>query len=290
MQVLNYLELRMRGFGDDEDRFYLLAARIDAVGTAIETDADTQVVDHILWFDCQTAEEQLDLQSKLLPQLNALGVEDWQCHWNLLGEDWATAWQKYWTGVAVGEHLWVRPSFCDAAPEGRIDVVLDPGMAFGTGTHATTRLCLQAIERLCEQSDTLPETLLDMGAGSGLLAIAGLKMGVASALGVDNDAIAVEACLVNAKINGVVMQVELNDTPPAKKFACVVANILAAPLVAMAPALAACVGRDLILSGLLATQVEMVEGAYLAEGLVRKRVDIDGDWASLEMTIERKAC
>lgn len=122
-----------------------------------------------------------------------------------------------------------------------------------------------------------------MGAGSGLLAIAALKLGAASALAIDMEQDSVDACSANADINGVRLEAKLDDTPPSQQFDLVVANILAAPLVWMAKELAACVGGRLILSGLLSEQVDDVAAAYIAEGLVEVRRDSQGEWASVEL-------
>jgi len=159
--------------------------------------------------------------------------------------------------------------------------VLDPGMAFGTGQHATTCLCLRAIERACAGSP--PASLLDMGAGSGLLAIAAGKLGVRHIVAIDYDPISVEAAAVNAGINDVELESRLGDTPPAEAYELVVANILAGPLIAMAKGLAACSGQRLVLSGLLQTQVDEVRAAYEAQGMSVDRIDSEGEWAAIEL-------
>jgi len=109
-------------------------------------------------------------------------------------------------------------------------------------------------------------------------------MGVTEVIAIDNDPNSVEACEVNARINGVRMRAELNDTPPARTFELVVANILAGPLIDMAPKLAATVGQHLVLSGLLTTQVESIVAAYEAQGLRISRSDTEQEWASVEFS------
>ena len=208
-----------------------------------------------------------------------LGIAEKNIALKLLNDDWETAWQRDWHGMPIGKQLWVRPSFCEAAPEDRIDIVLDPGMAFGTGQHATTRLCLETIERVCQESP--PDSMLDMGAGSGLLAIAAGKLGAKGIVAIDNDPISVEASRVNAEINGVELESLLGDTPPHQTFELVAANILAGPLIDMAPALARCVGKRLVLSGLLREQMEAVAAAYVAAGMKLDRSDTLDEWASL---------
>ena len=209
-----------------------------------------------------------------------LGAKEGQFSVTTLNDDWETAWQKNWVAMPIGQSLCVRPSFCDALPDRAIDVVLDPGMAFGTGTHPTTFLCLEAIENYCLQHP--PQSLLDMGAGSGLLAIAAGKMGAKDIHAVDYDPISVEASDVNAAINDVELISSLGDTPPERKFELVVANILAGPLLDMSDKLAASTATHLILSGLLTTQVPSIIQAYEQAGLSHKKTSTKNEWAAVE--------
>jgi len=280
MQASKCLELKVPADKMDSEAFESMAESIHALGIAEETDIDAELTVHIAWFDCGE-DEQLTRENILKTVMQAGIASDHISLNTLEQQDWETAWQKDWHGMPIGQNLWVRPSFCDKSTEGRTDIVLDPGMAFGTGTHPTTQLCLEAVERIC--ADTPPATLLDMGAGSGLLAIAALKLGTGSALAIDMEEESVEACAANATINGVTMDVLLDDTPPKQQFDLVVANILAAPLVWMAKELAPCVKDHLILSGLLIEHVDDVAAAYIAEGLHEVRRDTQGDWASVEL-------
>ena len=280
MQASKCLELKVPADKMDSEAFESMAESIHALGIAEETDIDAELTVHIAWFDCGE-DEQLTRENILKTVMQAGIASDHISLNTLEQQDWETAWQKDWHGMPIGQNLWVRPSFCDKSTEGRTDIVLDPGMAFGTGTHPTTQLCLEAVERIC--ADTPPATLLDMGAGSGLLAIAALKLGAGAALAIDMEEESVEACAANATINGVTMDVLLDDTPPKQQFDLVVANILAAPLVWMAKELAPCVKDHLILSGLLIEHVDDVAAAYIAEGLHEVRRDTQGDWASVEL-------
>jgi ribosomal protein L11 methyltransferase len=273
MQVQTCLELRLSAGDIDEEAFAAAAMRLQALGTAEETDADSGARVYIAWFPAEAAHE------PIMAAMRDLGAGEVQL--SELGDDWETAWQRDWQGKAIGERLWVRPSFRESPTDGRIDVVLDPGMAFGTGQHATTCLCLRAIERAC--ADQPPASLLDMGAGSGLLAIAAGRLGVGRIVAIDYDPISVEAAAVNADINGVELESRLGDTPPDTVFELVVANILAGPLISMAPGLAACTGTRLVLSGLLITQVDEVKAAYEAQGLTVDRIDTEDEWAAIEL-------
>ncbi|MBN4073284.1 50S ribosomal protein L11 methyltransferase [Mariprofundus ferrooxydans] len=285
MQATKSLELRLPTTTMAEDVFEQLAESLQTLGVAMEIDADSGQSSHIAWFAVDGGEAEKRRQIELA--LNQCNIDSRFVALTLLeNEGWETAWQKDWHAMPVGKRLWVRPSFCLPPADDRIDVVLDPGMAFGTGTHATTQLCLEAIERVC--SDHPPATLLDMGAGSGLLAIAALKLGAGSALAIDMETESVEACTANAAMNTVTLNAVLADTPPTGQFDLVVANILAAPLVWMAKELAACVSQRLILSGLLIDQVDDVALAYVDEGLIEVRRDSQGEWASVEFLIASK--
>jgi ribosomal protein L11 methyltransferase len=279
MQAQTCLELRLDARDIVEEAFENMAMRLDALGSAEETDAESGARVYIAWFPAET--DAAAQRARITAAAEGLGAGTEDMTLKLLGDDWETAWQRDWQGKAIGERLWVRPSFREPATDGRIDIVLDPGMAFGTGQHATTCLCLRAIERACATKPS--ESLLDMGAGSGLLAIAAGKLGVRRIVAIDNDPIAVEAAAVNAGINGVELESRLGDTPPDEVFELVVANILAVPLIAMAPRLAASTGRRLVLSGLLQSQVDEVRAAYVACGLTIDRVDTEGEWAAIEL-------
>ncbi len=286
MQAPELMELRIGPLAQLHDPSVIgpALARFDPAGTANETIAETGEEFMLAWFDAASADD--DARARIESALKETGLDAGMISWRALGDaDWSMAWQAHWRAMPIGERLWVRPSFREAAPEGRIDIVLDPGMAFGTGQHETTRLCLEAIE--CAASgENAPQTLLDMGAGSGILAIAAVKLGVSHALAIDNDANAVAACRRNAEINDVRLDARLDDTPPDEIFDLVVANILAGPLIDMAEALARTVGNRLILSGVLESQAADVAKAYEGCGLHADRQNQLGEWVSLEFCRE----
>jgi ribosomal protein L11 methyltransferase len=177
-------------------------------------------------------------------------------------QDWERAWLADWKSLCFGRRLWVCPTSAAAPSDPQAVVVrLDPGLAFGTGTHPTTALCLQIL-------DSLPlagRSIVDYGCGSGILGIAALKLGAAGVIAVDLDPQARSATLANAQLNQVASALEVQDVPARlRPVNCVVANILAGPLIDLAPILtAACEpGGDLLLSGLLDTQADAVIAAY----------------------------
>jgi len=280
MQAITCLELRIDGQSVDEAQFEHLAESLHSLGTSLETDYNSKHETHIAWFALDESVSMEEQRAQLAAGALLIGAKPEQVKISLLGDDWATAWQKHWKAMPVGEKLWVRPSFCEAPSDERIDVVLDPGMAFGTGTHPTTFLCLEAIERYCLKH--APESVLDMGSGSGLLAITAGKLGAQDIHAMDYDPISVEASAVNAGINQITLTATLGDTPPTRSFELVVANILAGPLLGMAETLVPCVGKHLILSGLLEEQVALNIRTYEDLGLSHLATHIMGDWASVE--------
>jgi len=192
--------------------------------------------------------------------------------------DWSTHWRRHFKAMPFGP-LWVVPSWLEAPAGARHVLRLDPGMAFGTGSHETTALCL---ERIAELSPVA--AILDVGTGTGILAMGALLLGAKRAVGTDNDPEAITVARENAIQNGLML--ELFDHTPDEKFPLVVANILAQPLIDMAPELAKAVapGGKLILSGLLVSQAEPVAEAYEEEGLIGRVITTRGEWARVDLS------
>ncbi len=199
-------------------------------------------------------------------------------------QDWERAWLDQFKPMAFGKRTWIIPWHMPAPAEsdGGAIIRLDPGLAFGSGTHATTALCLQWLDGL----DLSGKTVLDFGCGSGILALAALKLGASAAVGVDNDPQALIASRDNAERNGVgaALQVFLPDDEPVTAYPVVVANILATALISLAATLAARTlsGGVIALSGILLGQEDEVLAAfspYFAELQVSQQEDwirIDG--------------
>lgn len=200
-------------------------------------------------------------------------------------EDWGEAWKRGLRAVAVGR-VRVRPSWvpAQAPPAGGAEVVLDPGMAFGTGTHPTTALCLEALDRLLAERPGA--SVFDVGTGSGLLAIAALKLGAGRTVACDEDPVARAVAADNARRNRVPLELSAAEAGSVPgPFDLVVANILAGTLLTLAPALARQVapGGRLLLAGMLAEQAGDVRSAYLARGLAAAAERREGDWVLLEL-------
>jgi len=178
--------------------------------------------------------------------------------------DWVNAWLQHAQPMRFGKHLWVCPSGHAVDDEQAIVVQLDPGLAFGTGTHPSTALCLEWLAT----HDVANAQVLDYGCGSGILAIAALKLGAAHARAIDIDPQALIATHDNAQRNGVDEHIDCAGAgqPPIGAVDLVLANILARPLITLAPILAASVniGGHIVLAGILETQAQDVHSAYAA--------------------------
>jgi ribosomal protein L11 methyltransferase len=193
---------------------------------------------------------------------------------------WERAWLTGWKSLRFGRRLWVCPRAAEAPQDPQAIVVrLDPGLAFGTGTHPTTALCLQLLDSLPLEG----HTVIDYGCGSGILGVAALKLGAAQVIAVDIDHQALLATRDNAVRNGVGSSITVQgiEAPLPSAF-CVVANILAGPLIELAPKLTlACgPGGHLLLSGLLKTQAYAVKGAY-ASGFDMVHVIERDEWCCI---------
>lgn len=178
-------------------------------------------------------------------------------------KDWVREWMDHFHPMQFGERLWICPSWRDVPNPDAVNVMLDPGLAFGTGTHPTTALCLQWLDGL----DLAGKTVVDFGCGSGILGIAALKLGAARVIGIDIDPQAIQASRDNAERNGVADQIELYlpaDQPQDVEADVVVANILAGPLRELAPLIAGHgkAGSLMALSGVLESQAPELEAIY----------------------------
>ena len=202
-------------------------------------------------------------------------------------DDWVRRTQSQFAPLQVGERLWIVPSWC--APPAASDAIvvrLDPGLAFGTGSHATTRLMLGWLERALREpraeGSRARGRVLDYGCGSGILALAAAKLGASEVAAIDLDPRALEACAENARANGVSIRIGLPDALPAGRYDLIVSNILARPLVDLAPLFAARThpGARIALSGVLAEQATQVAAAYASEFDLRVEAVSEG-WALL---------
>jgi ribosomal protein L11 methyltransferase len=176
-------------------------------------------------------------------------------------QDWVRATQSQFNPIQICEKLWIVPTWHNVVDDDAINITLDPGLAFGTGSHPTTHLCLEWITKHVQTA----HTVLDYGCGSGILAIAAKKMGAHEVIGVDIDPLAIEASHFNAEQNNVEINFfHAEQFGQTQTFDIVVANILSSALMVLAPILASacCQGGKIALSGILAEQVEALSKRY----------------------------
>jgi len=187
----------------------------------------------------------------ILPSYRIETIED---------KDWVREWMDNFHPMCFGEKLWICPSWHQPPKPDAINILLDPGLAFGTGTHPTTALCLNWLD----QADLKDKSVIDYGCGSGILAIAAALLGAKKVIGVDTDPQALEATQANAERNNVEIATYLPKDCPNERADVVLANILAGPLQELAPTLASLShpNADIILSGILESQADTVSISY----------------------------
>jgi ribosomal protein L11 methyltransferase len=221
-------------------------------------------------------------------------------------QNWMEAWKQHYKPILIGQRLLILPAWLESPEPKRIPIKIDPGMAFGTGTHPTTQLCLELMEQAFDRGQKtedgdrtsvlrLPSTIIDVGCGSGILSIAALKLGAKTVLGVDIDIESVKNSRENADTNGVGEELILGQGSvteilsgnfPFKSAPLVVANILAPIIIRLFDAgLADLVESkgEIILSGILAHQAENVIEAAQAKGLKRNDQRQIADWVALSL-------
>ena len=219
-------------------------------------------------------------------RLDAEGIEHEITVVGVNEEDWANNWKQYYHTQRIGKRIVVTPSWEEYTPSGDdVQMRLDPGMAFGTGTHDTTRLCLELLEEC-----VTPETrILDVGTGSGILSVGGVLLGAPSALGVDIDPVAVKVAVENAEINEVSDKTEfvcgdLTDKVHGK-FEIVTANIVADVIIRLLGTVKNYLlkGGVLIVSGIIDTRADEVENACHEAGFVTEKRLEHGGWVAIKL-------
>jgi ribosomal protein L11 methyltransferase len=233
-------------------------------------------------------DESLELKRQQIEALLARLPVEMPIFRDVVEEDWSQAWKAHYHTMRLGKHIVIRPEWeaAEIKPDD-VEIILDPGMAFGTGTHPTTQLCLEAIERLLKTG----ESVVDLGCGSGILAIAAAKLGAGYIYAIDNDAVAVASAAENLARNNTSDQIELaiGSLPEVlaleKTFDFALVNILARVIIPMCDAglgHIVCPGGKAIFSGLIETQVDEVEGALRKTGLEPYQRHQIQDWVLIE--------
>ncbi|OGI23591.1 MAG: ribosomal protein L11 methyltransferase [Candidatus Melainabacteria bacterium RIFOXYA12_FULL_32_12] len=254
--------------------------------------AKTGVVIGYLWLNVNQApniEEIQDILDKNKQKLINSNIKDkelgsWKVHIDEVeDEEWAHSWKRFWHPQKIGSKIIICPSWetCDIA-ETEIKIELDPGTAFGTGTHPTTRLCIMALEKYAKEEDEIA----DIGMGSGILSIVGAKLGAKNVVGVDNDPSVVEIAIENAVKNSVDDKCSFYEGSAEDvqgKFQIVVANILAEVIVSIMDNLISLVNKEgrLILSGIIVEKADMVKQAVLLKGFKITEILEEDNWVAI---------
>lgn len=300
---MKWIEIRLNVDGEAAEAVVELLSRYGHQGVSVEQDgilpemyddgavppAERLIVRAYLPDDdrAPAAKEQLEFGLRLLNMMYPMPTPEYI---TVDEQDWAEAWKVHYHPIRLGKRILIRPLWIDLAPQPNdIHIALDPGMAFGTGTHPTTQLCLEALEDLV----THGIHVLDLGSGSGILAIAAAKLGASHVLALDNDPVAVTSSIENIKVNGVVDKITAQEGSletvlhSARRFDLIVVNILARIIIQMChEGLGNIVrpGGIAIFSGLTLEQVDEVETALQAVGLIpyTRRQQQDGDWMVIE--------
>lgn len=298
-----WLELSVRAHQEAAETVAALLHKWGEGGVAIFQDHEQETVDHDprpvgAWLTLTTY---VPDTAALAARRDGLEKDLWHLHafhGDLVGElatqwvaeeDWANAWKQFYTVLHVGERLVIKPRWqdYDPAPDETV-IALDPGMAFGTGTHPTTQLCLEALEKLPVGGNSV----LDVGTGSGILAIAAASLGAAHVDALDTDPVAVSAARDN------VAQAELSDSISVREgtlplsdhspaYDIVLANITAQTLITMAPELQRVIAPQgrLLASGIIVEKADQVLTTFETEGLMLLDRREAGDWVLLKMGV-----
>lgn len=267
-----WLKLTLRAAKDQAERLAEFLDERGAIAVTLEDAVNEQLIEAHwgqapLWHEVRLSAlfpAHTD-SAALLEQVRSAGIESLgPAEIGILGDqDWARVWMDRYQPIRVGRNLWVCPSWCTPPDPAAVNIILDPGLAFGTGTHTTTALGLQWLS----EQNLRDQHVIDYGCGSGILAIAALKLGARHALATDLDPQALEVTRQNAARNGVAGRLQICEPATLTDAAgadVVIANILAGALVELAPRLAAltCAGGRLALSGIMSHQAEEVRAAY----------------------------
>jgi ribosomal protein L11 methyltransferase len=261
-----------------------LAARVD-------TDRPQLVHGYLPALDRARAEAAIRVAREQLGHLQAFGLRPiGELQTRVLHEeDWADSWKSHFPVLKVGRRLVIRPTWREHQPAAdEVVLALDPGMAFGTGLHPTTRLCLAGVEAWADRDLIKGARVLDLGCGSGILGIAAALFGARQVVGLDTDPLAIEATHANAARNGLAgqMMARRGSLPAADgPFDLVLANLIASLLVELAPLLAASVRPEgrLLASGIFIDREAEVARALDSAGLQLEGRSVEGDWVALEL-------
>ena len=204
-------------------------------------------------------------------------------------KDWTTFWQHHFTTVELGKTLRVVPEWETAPDDAKVNIIINPGLSFGTGGHFTTKFCLEALEDARDKLDV--QSMIDAGTGSGILSIAAIKLGIQDVVAFDYDPVCVDQCEINAARNNVEGQIhffQANVLEPgwnAKPADLVCANILTSVLLMAAPELKKAATKRLLLSGIREIEADAVADTFIELGCKEVSRDGDGKWCGIVIDV-----
>ena len=204
-------------------------------------------------------------------------------------QDWTTFWQHHFKITELGHNLRIVPEWEEAPEDGRINIIINPGLSFGTGGHFTTRFCLEALEEAVR--DLQPETMIDAGTGSGILAIAAIRLGIPNVIAFDYDPGCIDQCSTNAAHNGVEGRIHffqadvLGPRWNAKPADIVCANILTSVLLEAAPLIKRAAKKRILLSGIREIEADAVAETFIQLGCREIARDGDGQWCGIVIDV-----
>ena len=286
-----WIQIRINSTNQQAEGLSDFLSDIGAVSVTFMDSQDTPIFEPLpgetrLWGNTDVialfdAETEMALVVQALQNEGWLGAQTAYKIEQIEDKDWEREWMDNFHPMRFGQRLWICPSWREVPDPQAVNVMLDPGLAFGTGTHPTTALCLEWLDGL----DLQGKTVIDFGCGSGILAIAALKLGAKNAIGIDIDPQAILASRNNAEQNGVADRLQLflsQDKPADLKADVVVANILAGPLKELYPIISELVKPqgDLGLSGILESQAPSVCEAY-AQRFELEPVAVREEWCRI---------
>lgn len=280
---MSWQALKFKASPEDASRLSDLLLAQGALSVAIES-ADEhdplfqyELAQEVVLWQANTVSGVFDFSADLEAVAAEVGIADFTTE-NIEEQDWVRQSQSQFSPIQISPRLWIAPSWHAVSDPHAVTLVLDPGLAFGTGSHPTTRLCLEWLAHNIKGG----ETILDYGCGSGILAIAAAKLGAGRVIGVDIDPVAVKVSEENAENNKAKAQFTDVDNLPPFVADIVIANILAQPLKILAPVLAekTALGGTIILSGILNTQVEAITQEY-QQWFVMNPPTLSEAWACL---------
>ena len=265
---------------------YLRSGRWDYSDIPVEMDTEIVVVKAYLLAD-EHLDDKLGLFNEKVQELVSYGINKGsgitKCR-DVMDEDWATSWKEFFHPIKVGERIVIKPSWEEYVPlDGDLVIELDPGMAFGTGTHHTTAMCCRVLEEVVHPGCVV----FDVGTGSGILAVAAAKLGASSVQAVDFDTVAVRVAKENVAINNVQNLVQVSQSDLFKEVTgqadVIVANIIADIVIKLLPDVPARLNENgiFVASGIITERLLDVTTAMLAQDLVIDKVIEEGGWVAI---------